>query len=144
MTSLSRAPRPLLAVLPLVALLALAGCGGTTPSAAPAKASTTAAPSSPPSPTTPASPSSPADTTTTAAPTPSNPQAQVISIDKFGISYELPKSWITLNAKNVLKDGARNPFLKQLADRLGASPDQLVRAFSTAVQSMSVSDSGLA
>lgn len=145
MTSPSRAPRTAPAALLLAVGLAVAGCGGSTGSGTPAAAASrpsAPATSSSSDATSAASPTPSDPTSAAASPTASSPRVQLISIDKFGISYELPKSWITLNAKNVLKDGARNPFLKQLADRLGASPDQLVRAFSTAVQSMSVSDSG--
>jgi hypothetical protein len=66
----------------------------------------------------------------------------VIAVEKYGISFELPKSWLTLDAKNVLKGGADSPLIKELADRLGASPEQLIQTFSSAVQTMSVSDDG--
>jgi hypothetical protein len=66
----------------------------------------------------------------------------VIAVDKYGISFELPKRWITLDAKNVLRGGVDSPLIKELSDRLGASPEQLVQAFSSAVQTMSVSDAG--
>jgi hypothetical protein len=66
----------------------------------------------------------------------------VIKVEKYGISFELPKGWLTLDAKNVLRGGVQSPFLKELAGRLGTTPDQLVKVFSSAVQTMSVSDAG--
>ena len=144
MTLPSRALRALLTVPVLLATLAVAGCGGTTPAATPTRTSTT--PTSPTSPaSTVASPGTQTPTGTPSAapsPTPSSPRVQVIAVDKFGISFELPKGWITLDAKNVLQGGVDNPFLKQLADRLGSTPEQLVKTFSSAVQTMSVSDAG--
>ena len=143
MTLPSRASRARLAVPVLLATLALAGCGGTTQSVARTR-TTTPASSTSPAPST----SSPETETPTSTPTadpspiPSSARAQVVAVEKFGVSFELPKGWMTLDAKNVLKGGADNPFLKQLADRLGTTPDQLVRTFSSAVQTMSVSDTG--
>jgi hypothetical protein len=68
---------------------------------------------------------------------------QVVKVKKFGISFELPEEWISLDAKKVLDGGTgKNPFLEELADRLGVSEEQLVRAFSTSLQTMSVSGGG--
>ena len=135
MPSSSRAPRPVLAALSLLAALALAGCGG---------GSETTSGANPTAPATPAPSSTTATDTTSPAPSPtaSSDRVQVIAVEKYGISFELPKGWLTLDAKNVLKDGSDSPIIKELADRLGASPDQLVQTFSTAVQTMSVSDDG--
>jgi len=68
---------------------------------------------------------------------------QVVKVAKYGISFELPKGWITIDAKKVLQGGGgKNPVLDDLARRLGTPRDQLVRAFSSMVQTMSVSDRG--
>ncbi|HET6166246.1 MAG TPA: hypothetical protein VFE07_05415, partial [Marmoricola sp.] len=66
----------------------------------------------------------------------------VVKVEKYGISFELPKGWITLDAKKVFKGDGKNPLLDELADRLGTSREQLVKAFSTVIQTMSVSDQG--
>jgi len=67
---------------------------------------------------------------------------QVVKVEKYGISYELPKGWITIDAKKVLEGGGKNPVMDDLVHRLGIPRDQLVRQFSSVVQTMSVSDGG--
>jgi hypothetical protein len=136
MTSLSRARWRALAVTGVTAL-ALAGCGtSTTPKAA--SASTPI-----PSPSASSSASSTATATPTEEPTETaSAGAEVVKVKKYGISFELPKGWITLDAKKALEGGGTNPFLKDLADRLGASPEQLMQSFSTYVQTFSVSGEG--
>lgn len=112
--------------------LALSGCGGshaaTTAKTATSNASTSAS----------ASPSRSASPTGSA--TPSSKDAQVVAVEKYGISFEIPKGWITLNAKKVL-DG-KNPGLKDLADRMGTDVDQLVRTLSSGMEVYAVSDEG--
>ena len=96
----------------------------TTATAAPSATPTTAAPTR----------------TRTAKPRPSDPDAQVIKVTKYDISFELPRGWLTLNAKNVL--GGHNPIWQEFADRLGMSQDQLIAMFKNFVQTLSVSDAG--
>lgn len=138
MATLSRASlRTVVAVT--AAVIALAGCGSTqSPKAATATSGT-------PSPS--ASPSASSSATPTGGPTGSpraSAGAQVVEVEKYGVSFELPKSWITLNARKVFKGGAKNPFLAELANRLGTTEQQLVEQFSTVLQTMSVSDAGAA
>jgi hypothetical protein len=140
-----RAPVRLLAVS-LLSALALTGCGVTGGrTTAPTPATGTPSFSYLPTPT--PTPTPEATDEPTAVPTghstPSSPDAQVVEVTKYGISFELPKGWITLNARKVFREGgARNPVIKELADKLGMSPDQLIRAFSSTLQTMSVTDEG--
>jgi hypothetical protein len=130
MMPLSRIPARLRAGAVLLAAgLVLTGCGGS--SSPKAGASPTASTSASTS-------SSPSSASTAKG------KAQVVKVTKYGISFEVPKGWITLNAKKVLKGGGsgKNPFLDEIAGRLGMTRDQLVQAFSTLVQTMSVSDEG--
>jgi hypothetical protein len=120
-----------LLVLPLVlaVTVGLGGCGSDSPSAkaTPSGASSTAT----------------STATPTSTPTRDAVGSQVVRIRKYGISFELPKGWITLDAKKVLRSGGgKNPVLDELADRMGTTPDQLVRTWSDAVQTFSVSDEG--
>jgi hypothetical protein len=114
------------AALAVAVGLALGACGGTATTSTPstAKETTSGQPS-------PASTSSPA-----------HDKTQVVKVKKYGISFELPKGWITLDARKVLKGGGKNPFLDDMADRLGVSREQLVQTFASAVLTMSVSDEG--
>src|SRR5262245_56161600 len=54
---------------------------------------------------------------------PSSPKAQVVKVDKCGVSFELPQGWITLNAKNLLDSS--NPVIKEVAGRMGMTPKHL-------------------
>lgn len=114
------------AALAVVAGLALSACGGSavkatsTPTASTPTASTTSSPS----------PSS----------TPARGRTQVVKVRKYGISFELPKGWITLNAKKILtKD---NPGIKDLAKRMGTTPDQLNRTLAAGMEVYAVTDEG--
>ncbi|HEX2896220.1 MAG TPA: hypothetical protein VHO29_19610 [Marmoricola sp.] len=128
MTPPSRAClRSLGPALLLATTVALGGCGSDGPTAGPTHATPSASKTAGSTPTDATSP--------TAA-------VQVIKVSKYGISFELPKGWLTLDAKKALSGSGNNPFLKELADRLGTTPQQLVQSFSTAVQTMSVSDQG--
>jgi hypothetical protein len=144
MTAPSRtSPRPATLVLTLLVALvatALAGCGSDQPTA---RASSPTSPSVSASSSASASPS-PADEPTDEATdeAPSTGDVQVIKVDKFGVSFELPKGWITLNARKVLKSTGPNPVLDELASRLGTTREQLVQQFSAYLQTMSVSDEG--
>jgi hypothetical protein len=143
MTAPSRTSRrpATLAVALLAALVAastLAGCGSDRPAA---RASSSTSPSPSPSASTTDEPTDgPTDEATDEAP--STGDVQVIKVDKFGVSFELPKGWVTLNARKVLKSTGPNPVLDELADRLGTTRDQLVQQFSAYLQTMSVSDEG--
>lgn len=81
---------------------------------------------------------SPTGTSTTAPAA----DVEVIKVKKFGVSFELPKGWISLDAKQALKGKGKNPFLDDLAERLGMTGEQLTRLFATSVQTMSVSGNG--
>jgi hypothetical protein len=125
-----------------VALLTLSGCGS---SAAPkdAAGSPSASPAGSPSTSPAASPSATAeDDPTEDRSETAGAGAQVVDVEKYGVSFELPKGWMTLDAKKALSGGGKNPFLKDLAGRLGTTPEQLVQSFSTYVQTFSVSDQG--
>jgi hypothetical protein len=150
MTSLSRATLRAAAVAS-VAALALAGCGSSDdPTAGPASPTVsvpsptvtfTDGPSEDPSSDASDDASSdPSDDPSSTAS--SSADAEVVKVRKFGISFELPKGWVTLDAKKVLKGGGRNPFLDEMARRFGVSPEQLIQSFSTAVQTFSVSGDG--
>jgi hypothetical protein len=121
----------------IAAVLTLSGCGSSeTPTVASATAGT-------PSPS--ASSSAPGTPTEDASDEPgrtSSADAVVVEVEKYGLSFELPEGWITLDAKKALSGGGENPFLKDLADRLGTTPAQLVQSFSTYVQTFSVSGGG--
>jgi hypothetical protein len=133
MTPLSRAA--LRAVgLAAIAALTLAGCGSsgdgdTEPRAAASE--TTSQPSDGPS-------DEPSATEQTSTAT----DTQTVEVTKFGISFQLPEGWITLDAKKALEGGGQNAFLEEMADKLGTTQDQLVKSFSTIVQTLSVSDEG--
>jgi hypothetical protein len=134
MTPHSRASlRPLVLTLVVAAAVGLAGCGSDTPAA-------TSTPRSP-------SPSVTATTGPTgessATPGEATGDTQLVKVEKYGIAFELPKGWITLDAKKVLEDGGgTNPVLDELADRMGMTPEQLTKTFSSSVQTISVSDEG--
>jgi hypothetical protein len=132
MTQRSRTTARLRALcLVVVAGIALTGCGSDEPSTqkTPGKTQT-------------ATPSPSASSDEPTADSTVSGDVQVIKVEKYGISFELPKGWITLNAKNVFKGGTKNPFLDEMADRMGMTQDQLVRMFTTSIQTMSITDQG--
>ena len=109
-----------------VAGLTLSACGG---SAVKATSTPTASTTSTPTTATP-SPSS----------TPYTGRTQVVKVKKYGISFALPKGWITLDAKKILtKD---NPGIKALAKRMGTTPDQLNRTLAAGMEVYAVTDKG--
>lgn len=127
MSALSRVPAILRAgSVAAVVGLALTSCGGT-----PEKATT--APRTPAASTSAtSSPSSPSRTT--------HGRTQVVKVKKYGISFELPKGWITLNARKVLTGD--NPGIKALAKRMGTSADQLNRTLAAGMEVYAVTDTG--
>jgi hypothetical protein len=126
MTLLSRASQRSLALPLLVATaLTLGGCGSkdvrsATPSAPRTSPSTTATPT--------------ADAVTG--------DTQVVKVEKYGVSFELPKGWITLDAKKALAGSGKSPIWDELAGRMGTTRQQLVQMLSSSVQTFSVSDQG--
>ncbi|MGY2875577.1 hypothetical protein ACVW00_002767 [Marmoricola sp. URHA0025 HA25] len=140
MNSVSRASwrAPALACL---AVLTLAGCGA---SGDPTAGATTSAPTvAVPSPTVTFTDDPTDDATDDPSEDPTaSADVQVVKIRKFGVSFELPKGWITLDAKKVLNGGVKNAFLAEMAERLGVTQQQLLQSFSTLVQTFSVSDAG--
>jgi hypothetical protein len=120
--------RPLVLPLALAVVVGLGGCGNDSPSAKPTPTGASTVTSATPTPT--------------STPTRDAGDAQVVKIRKYGISFELPKGWITLDAKKVLRNGGKNSVLDELAGRMGTTPDQLVKTWSDAVQTFSVSDEG--
>ncbi|GAA5001080.1 hypothetical protein [Actinopolymorpha pittospori] len=71
---------------------------------------------------------------------PSSPDAQVIKVEKYGISFELPKGWTTLNLKNVVDSS--NPVVKEIAGRMGTTPEQFLKTVGSSLQTFSVTDQG--
>lgn len=94
-------------------------------------------------------------TTPTAAPStgkPSSPQAsdgdgvgpgKVLKIKKYGVSFEVPKSWMSLDAGEALKNvGKGNKDIEEFADRLGSDTDSFLKMLRNNIQTMSVSTDG--
>jgi hypothetical protein len=67
-------------------------------------------------------------------------KTQVVKVKKYGISFELPRGWITLDAKKILTSD--NPGLKALAKRMGTSTDQLNRVIAAGMEVYAVTDRG--
>jgi hypothetical protein len=111
----------------VVTTLTLGGCGSNdAPSATPTAPRT--------SPTATAT-----ETPTAEAPT---GDTQVVKVEKYGVSFELPKGWITLDAKKALAGSGKSPIWDELAGRMGTTRQQLVQMLSSSVQTFSVSDQG--
>lgn len=142
MTLLSRAARRSLA-LPLLVIttLTVGGCGSNhAPSATPTLPRTSPAATAAASPATETPPTeSPTASATADTATGRN---QVVKVEKYGVAFELPKGWITLDAKKVLTGTGKNPILDELANRMGTTPEKLAQTFSAAVQTFSVTDEG--
>lgn len=71
---------------------------------------------------------------------PASRDAQVVEIDKYGIAFELPEGWMTLNAKNLMDSS--NPAFREFASRMGMTPKQFVRAMRSSVLTFSITDNG--
>jgi hypothetical protein len=65
-----------------------------------------------------------------------------VRVEKYGLSFELPKGWITLDAKKALAGAGKNPIWDELASRMGTNRQHLVEMLSSSVQTFSVSDEG--
>lgn len=129
----SRAPSRLAAfALVLTASLALAGCGSNSSAARAVDASKPAASAS----------KAPTATPSESPLTHRKPTAgyQVVRVAKYGVSFELPRGWITLDAKNVLK--SKNPVVDELTHRLGVTKKQFLDRFASRIQTFSVSNLG--
>lgn len=115
MTSRSRTRAGALGLL-LTAALLLTGCGGASPKAAGT------------------SPSGPG---TASAKT----HGTVVKVTKYGISFELPQGWISLDAKQVL--AMPNEVMDKLANRFGITTAKLRELFSRQIQTYSVTNQGM-
>ena len=112
--------------------LALTACGGQ-------NSSTSAAADRP----TPSSSSSPSQSTRDGGSSPgADPTSggRLVRVAEYGISYRVPAGWISIDGKALLRPD--NPVLKQVANRLGLSVDQLISSIGSNIQAYSVSDQG--
>jgi hypothetical protein len=135
MTSVSRT-RPLLglASLLLTATVGLTACGGGDDSSATADSAPTSTPTSAPT-------SEPTSAPTSDATDSGDSQTgTLVRIDQYGVSYRVPKGWISVDGKDLLKPD--NPVLKEVAEHMGVSVDQLISSIGTHIQAYSVSDEG--
>ncbi len=66
--------------------------------------------------------------------------AQVVEVDGYGISFELPKAWMTLDAKEVLDSS--NPVFEEVAARMGMTSQQFVESIGASVLTFSITDRG--
>lgn len=145
MTSLSRTLRPALVPAAVAAALVLTGCGsGSAPKAqhGPTSSPTSTSsgfgePSGEPSADGSASaePSSPATSTGHA-----RPGFQLVRVKKYGVTYEVPRGWISLSAGGVLRQDS--PVVTLLSRRLGQSPQSIVESMRHTLLAISVSDRG--
>lgn len=112
--------------------LAATACGGgsSTPEAA-APPSTTSSASQGSDPSSPASSHSPAAHTSA---------GQVVKVTRYGVSYEVPKGWTSLDGTKALNPDS--PILRSIAKRLNATPQQVIASFKKTLQSMAVTDHG--
>lgn len=78
----------------------------------------------------------------TSAPRPTTGDTQVVKVKKYGVAFELPKAWVTIDAKAALPGHTRSPVLDELADRMGTTPERLAQTLSSSVLTLSVSDKG--
>jgi hypothetical protein len=134
MTSLSRASlRAGGLVVVVVAAFALAGCGSDPRSP---DALYTGTP--PTGIVTPTQSATPTDDATDEGP--SSPDAQVIKVRKYGISFEIPSGWTTLNARKVLQGD--NPGLATMANRMGMTGSQFAGMLAAGIEVFAVTDQG--
>jgi hypothetical protein len=77
---------------------------------------------------------------------PVGPDAQVVEIDEYGISFELPAGWTTLDAAKILDssdpDVPADPVIREFASRMGMTPKKFVRTMASSVLTFSVTDGG--
>jgi hypothetical protein len=127
--------------LAVVATLLLSGCSGDLPadeahkaagaprSAPPSTPSTPLASSAPPATATPSAPSAPSPSALppSTVPTPTDkPDGPTRRVESNGFTFEVPRGWLELDAGEITDGAADRPEIKELADRLGISPEQLV------------------
>jgi hypothetical protein len=135
MTTLSRASvraRGLAAVV--ISAFALAGCGSDSLRSPDALYTGTPPTGSVP----PTVSATPTDDATDEGP--SSPDAQLIKVRKYGLSFEIPKGWTTLNARKVLKGD--NPGLDTMAKRMGMTGSQFAAMLAAGMEVFAVTDQG--
>jgi hypothetical protein len=139
MTSASRTrPHLGLAALLLTATVSLTACGGGDGSNPTADSAPTTAPISAP---TTAPTSDPTSAATSDATDSGQPRSgTLVRVDAYDISYRVPKGWISVDGKDLLKPD--NPVLKEVAEHMGVSVDRLISSIGTHIQAYSVSDEG--
>jgi hypothetical protein len=132
MSTTSRVGRALRATLILAPAAALVACGSSdsTPAAGP----TVATPSAPASSAAPSSPAS------SAAPAGHATAGQVVEVTKYGLSYQVPKHWTSLDGSKALNPDS--PILRTVAQRLNLTPRQVLASFKQSVAAMAVTDQG--
>jgi hypothetical protein len=117
-----------MATVVVMAALVTGGCGGGG-SSSPAAGPGTQPPSS--------SPTVAVSTKSTGAP---RTDGTLVRIEKYGISYRVPKGWLSINGKSLLKPD--NPVLRQIAQRSGISVDQVISSISANMQAYAITDQG--
>jgi hypothetical protein len=134
MTNPARATRLLAALtLTLVTGLTLAGCGSDTkPLTAEQKVKPTA---------TPTEPATPTPTATATDDKPSKVGPKVVKVKKYGVAFELPADWMSLDAKNVFS-GRSNSVFDEFAKRMGTTGDKLLESFTSSTETMSIGGTG--
>ncbi|RNL79948.1 hypothetical protein [Nocardioides marmorisolisilvae] len=115
MTTLSRLTRTLTTATAVLALGLTAGCGGSS------------------GPKT----DGPAGTSTTSS---SGVEVQTVALKKHGFSFQLPKGWSKIDRDGALN--ASNPVMKNMAEKLGTTPEKLIQYVETSVEVMAVTDQG--
>lgn len=116
----------------MIAALALTGCGTKDPAALTADPASTASASVT---------AEPSHTDLPAPPRPKDTPAQTIELVDVGVTFDLPKAWITLYAGDVT--GPRQPLVKDAARRISRTPQQLIDFMRRSLISvMSVSNKG--
>lgn len=70
------------------------------------------------------------------------PDGQVVRVDKYGISFELPQGWINLNVKSALRSSSplrSKPAFKQVVRQLGTTPKRLIELMRKSYETYSFS-----
>ena len=67
-----------------------------------------------------------------------------MTVDKYGVTFELPKTWTSVSAKEMadLISANKNEDLDKLTSRMGVSPQQFQQFIAANVQTFSVSTDG--
>jgi hypothetical protein len=65
---------------------------------------------------------------------------EVVKVSKYGVSFKVPKGWISLDSSDVGK--ADSPIVRTVAHRLGVTPQQVIASFQKSLLSISVTDHG--